>query len=586
MKKFFSLTFFCLFVSQLLAYDFSEGGIYYNILPDGVSVEVTSEDGVQPSYSGYITIPENVYSWGYGTLNVTKIGDNAFSQCFELTTVDLPYTITEIGERAFYCCTSLSSVNIPSSVRRIGEHAFSNTCISGTLELPSDIAYIGSGAFYDTNISRINFAYKPYVRYCTIGAYAFGRNPYLGSVYFNAMTINFEGNPFIGCPNLIYISGWGCYLDDEETKFTELVDNCIYIGTIKNSKTEYELICCPAGKTSYTVPDEMNLTIIGYEAFGGCSKITDLEIPNTVREIKKMGLALGWTTTNMNVYRRIILPASVQTLGQMVFGWLDFNLDIYNYSTTPQEYSGAVATKQGVLHVPDASVEEYKNSSSSWKYFDIVPMSASPSDERIKMTPACWSTHYTQHEYTMPSNLTGYTVTYNEAEANLILTESYPEGSLVPANTPLLIKTSEVLNGTKYYDYVISNSGEDISDTPNNLHGNLVRGTIGEISGMSKYYKLAYGHSGTPNANILGWYWGDIEGSVFTLDANKAYLALPEAAGVKEYPLNFDSEVTSVGNVIENLNENIECYNINGQKLRAPLRGINIINGKKVIINN
>lgn len=59
---------------------------------------------------------------------LTRISDNAFLYCQELTSVIIPNTVTEIGESAFYCCYELSNINLPNSVTVIGEYAFSN-CI-------------------------------------------------------------------------------------------------------------------------------------------------------------------------------------------------------------------------------------------------------------------------------------------------------------------------------------------------------------------------------------------------------------------------------------------------------------------------
>lgn len=49
-------------------------------------------------------------------------------------------------------------------------------------------------------------------------------------------------------------------------------------------------------------------------------------------------------------------------------------------------------------------------------------------------------------------------------------------------------------------------------------------------------------------------------------------------------PLSFDADATSINNVENNMKNNGVIYNMNGQRLSAPVRGINIINGKKVVI--
>ena len=63
--------------------------------------------------------------------SVTSIGDQAFLDCYSLTSVVIPNSVTSIGDQAFLDCYSLTSVVIPNSVTSIGEWAFNN-CYSLT----------------------------------------------------------------------------------------------------------------------------------------------------------------------------------------------------------------------------------------------------------------------------------------------------------------------------------------------------------------------------------------------------------------------------------------------------------------------
>lgn len=56
--------------------------------------------------------------------NVTSIEDNAFEECFGLTSITIPKGVMSIGEYAFWGCNNLTSITIPSSVTSIGDHAF------------------------------------------------------------------------------------------------------------------------------------------------------------------------------------------------------------------------------------------------------------------------------------------------------------------------------------------------------------------------------------------------------------------------------------------------------------------------------
>ena len=67
------------------------------------------------------------YYKGYYTSN-DVIGDNAFSGCYGLTSLNLPAGITEIGSDAlFEGCSGLTRLTLPDGITKIGSHAF-NGC--------------------------------------------------------------------------------------------------------------------------------------------------------------------------------------------------------------------------------------------------------------------------------------------------------------------------------------------------------------------------------------------------------------------------------------------------------------------------
>lgn len=89
---------------------------------------------------------------------VTSIGERAFFECRNLTSITIPNSVTSIGEQTFGFCESLTSITIPDRVTSIEKGAFA-VCIGLTsITIPDSVTSIGDYAFFDcTNLSSITF---------------------------------------------------------------------------------------------------------------------------------------------------------------------------------------------------------------------------------------------------------------------------------------------------------------------------------------------------------------------------------------------------------------------------------------------
>jgi hypothetical protein len=87
--------------------------------------------------------------------SITSIGDGAFSDARELTTVALPERLTKIGNVAFANCVTLTNVILPDTLEFIGKYAFngcaglSKVTFNGTIDQWNAIS---KGDFWISNV--------------------------------------------------------------------------------------------------------------------------------------------------------------------------------------------------------------------------------------------------------------------------------------------------------------------------------------------------------------------------------------------------------------------------------------------------
>ena len=122
---------------------------------------------------------------------VTSIGDWAFRECSNLTSVTIPNSVTSIRRAAFGGCSGLTSVIIPESVTSIGESAFLGCSSLTSITIPNSVTSIGSAAFeYCENLTSITIPNSV----TSIGDGAFFKCKGLTSITFKGSTPPTFGN--------------------------------------------------------------------------------------------------------------------------------------------------------------------------------------------------------------------------------------------------------------------------------------------------------------------------------------------------------------------------------------------------------
>ena len=158
MKKFLSLILSVLVITLstpkvcfAAVYDqFTVGDLTYTVLTDDDESKTVSVKAKDTNISGDITIPNSVEN-DNKSYTVTSIENSAFSNCFNLYSIEIPNGVTEIRAAAFRGCTKLSSIEIPSSVQSIHNRAFFLCSCLNSIEIPSSVNTIGEKAFLRCN---------------------------------------------------------------------------------------------------------------------------------------------------------------------------------------------------------------------------------------------------------------------------------------------------------------------------------------------------------------------------------------------------------------------------------------------------
>ena len=83
--------------------------------------------------------------------SVTSIGESAFYDCTDLTSITIPNSVTTIEQNAFSGCTGLTSITIPNSVKRIDHGVFRCCKALTSVTIPNGVTDICNGAFDSCN---------------------------------------------------------------------------------------------------------------------------------------------------------------------------------------------------------------------------------------------------------------------------------------------------------------------------------------------------------------------------------------------------------------------------------------------------
>ena len=269
---------------------------------------------------------------------ITAIGDDAFADCTNLTSVTIGDSVTAIGKYAFCNCTNLTSVTIGDSVNSIGEFVFGHCSNLTSITVDKNNAayqsisgnlYSKDGTVlvtYASGKNDTNFAIPNYVS--IIGSYAFYKSPHLTSVTIGDSVTTIDICAFADCTNLTNVTIGDSVTTIGKKAFSDCNNlTSVTIGDSVTKIDDYTFSCC-YNLTSVTIP--YSVTRIGDHAFESCYNLTSVTIPNSVTRIGEYAFRFCHDLTSVTI---AIGEQSATRIGNYAFDGCYKLVEIINKSS-------------------------------------------------------------------------------------------------------------------------------------------------------------------------------------------------------------------------------------------------------------
>ena len=451
----------------------------------------------------------------------------------------IPNSVTCIGQEAFYCCYNLTSIIIPSSVTNIGDWAFRECSSLTSVTLNEGLTNFGDMAFaYCESLTSINIPSSV----ANINSMAFGGCSGLTSVTIPEGVTNIGDHAF-----------WQC-----------------------------------TGLTSVSIP--ASVTSIGAGAFNTCSSLTSVTLSEGLKSIEKTAFGACRSLTS------IIIPSSVTSIGERAFMGctgltsvtslidepFEITSDVFeNWNDEAERYEFTSAT----LYVPAGTKEKYLATPAWNQFLNIVEMGLEPVEQGETVDFGTDINADTDLDGNVVGDIyysiSGGNGAYNAAEGCIVVT------------TPTADNTMEGMTGTDIF-------GEDFNDHFTGIVFKVAKGkgtikieaqTTGtmvlkvkigdndpiemELEGR---LKVSFPYNVTEDTYIY------IYGGESAAQANSMRRASADSA-LKIYGIEVvKGAVDGIGTVMTDGDDDAPVYNLNGQRVNTPQRGVYIRNGKKVLV--
>lgn len=508
--------------------------------------------------------------------DIIRIPDKAFYMSKLNGKIDLPMSVKSIGAYAF-AKTACTDFSLPDRVTEIGEGAFESCHNFRTLNLPRDLKKIGNRAFYDCLLSgELNIAYNV----MEIGDYAFSGCTSLTKLSLTSSLQRIGANAFNGCKNL------KCELAIPST-VTEIGD-----GAFKECSNLYGTLTLPANlkkigsKTfqncnSFTgtlvIPN--SVTEIGQEAFSDCSRFTGLSLPNNLRKIE-----FGAFARCINLSGPLSIPETVKEIGSYAF---------YNCP----KFTGDFVLPSALESI---GTDAFANTQDKNRLvFQSLPkgMQNGYHDCKMRRYVNLSDASYVSDDAYAYLDGASYVRTMTNTWGSLVL----PYDMLLPSDAPYSVFTIEKMTNDEVVlkrctfklmpgvAYIVRRDGEEKTltfspDRSVEIRMKMQPAEVGNLK-FSGTYQAKEVTDGYILAQDRFWNVAKLKAAAPETQAVmvgpfRSWLEGTTANTSPSLSMRIGDSTTGIDNVapLEMLNANdAEYYDLNGKRLDAPMKGVNIV---------
>lgn len=486
-------------------------------------------------------------------MSVKSIGAYAFTKT-ACTDFSLPDRVTEIGEGAFESCNNFRTLNLPRDLKKIGNRAFKDCLLSGHLDIAYNVTEIGDYAFSGcTSLTKLTLTSSLQ----RIGAYAFSGCNWLDCE--------------LAIPSSVTEIGDGAFKD-----CTYLSGNLILPANLKKigSKTFEN---CKFFTGTLVIPN--SVTEIGQEAFSDCSRFTGLSLPNNLRKIEFGAFARCTSLTGP-----LSIPETVKEIGSYAFyNCTGFTGDFVLPSALESIGTDAFANTQNknrlVFQSLPKGMQNGYHDCKMRRYVNLSDASYVSDDAYAYLDGA------------------SYVRTMTNTWGSLVL----PYEMLLPSDAPYSVFTIEKMTNDEVVlkrctfklmpgvAYIVRRDGEEKTltfspDRSVEIRMKMQPAEVGNLK-FSGTYQAKEVTDGYILAQDRFWNVAKLKAAAPETQAVmvgpfRSWLEGTTANTSPSLSMRIGDSTTGIDNVapLEMLNANdAEYYDLNGKRLDAPMKGVNIV---------